>query len=231
MFRELLSILRASDPLREMGEKFGSMLELTLEMNIAAGQLFFGESDGDTESKRIRERDIQVNQLERKIRRHVITHLALPGNEADTPYSLLLISLAKDVERLGDYAKNLSELIEIRSKPLPSGVTLNELQAIRLGVEHAFRLSSEVFGKSKKAQALELIEQGREMARRCVQLIVDIGHGDYDASTTAVLILGTRYYKRIGGHVLNILSSVVMPLHKVDYYDEDDFSGAISKYK
>ena len=229
MLRELLSILRASDPLRDIGENFGSMLGLTLEMNIAAGQLFFGESDSATESKRIRERDIQVNQLERKIRRQVITHLAIPGNEADTPYSLLLMSLAKDVERLGDYAKNLSELIEIRSQPLPSGVTLNELQAIRLGVEHAFRLSSGVFVKSKKDQALELIEQGREMARRCDRLIVDIGHGDYDAATTAVLILGTRYYKRIGGHVLNILSSVVMPLHKVDYYDEDDSSGSISK--
>ena len=198
-------------------------------MNIAAGQLFFGESDSATESKRIRERDIQVNQLERKIRRQVITHLAIPGNEADTPYSLLLMSLSKDVERLGDYAKNLSELIEIRSQPLPSGVTLNELQAIRRAVEHAFRLSSEVFVKSKKDQALELIEQGREMARRCDRLIVDIGHGDYDAATTAVLILGTRYYKRIGGHVLNILSSVVMPLHKVDYYDEDDSSASISK--
>ena len=35
-------------------------------------------------------------------------------------------------------------------------------------------------------------------------------------------VLGTRYYKRIGGHVLNVLSSVVMPLHKVDYDDEDE---------
>jgi hypothetical protein len=37
-----------------------------------------------------------------------------------------------------------------------------------------------------------------------------------------VLVLATRFYKRIGGHVLNVLSSVVMPLHKVDYYDEDE---------
>ena len=32
--------------------------------------------------------------------------------------------------------------------------------------------------------------------------------------------LGTRFYKRIGAHLLNILSGVVMPLHKLDYYDE-----------
>jgi hypothetical protein len=32
--------------------------------------------------------------------------------------------------------------------------------------------------------------------------------------------MGARFYKRIGAHVLNVLSSVVMPLHKLDYYDE-----------
>ena len=36
------------------------------------------------------------------------------------------------------------------------------------------------------------------------------------------MVLATRYYKRFAGHVLNILSSVVMPLHKLDYYDEDE---------
>ncbi len=35
-----------------------------------------------------------------------------------------------------------------------------------------------------------------------------------------------RSYKRISGHVLNVLSSVVMPLHKIDYYDEDEVAGA-----
>jgi hypothetical protein len=32
--------------------------------------------------------------------------------------------------------------------------------------------------------------------------------------------MGARFYKRIAAHVLNVLSSVVMPLHKLDYYDE-----------
>ena len=67
-----------------------------------------------------------------------------------------------------------------------------------------------------------MIRQGRETARRCDLLISEIGRSDYDAATTTAFILGTRYYKRIGGHVLNVLSSVVMPLDKVDYYDEDE---------
>ena len=29
------------------------------------------------------------------------------------------------------------------------------------------------------------------------------------------------------GHVLNVLSSVVMPLHKIDYYDEDEIAAGL----
>ena len=136
------------------------------------------------------------------------------------------MSLVKDVERLGDYAKNLSELVEIRPEPLPPGPELEELQEIRRGVEHTFRRASEVFTESNQEQAMELIRHGRQVARRCDRLVMSIGRSNYDAATTTAFILGTRYYKRIGGHVLNILSSVVMPLDRVDYYDED--SDAVS---
>ena len=42
----------------------------------------------------------------------------------------------------------------------------------------------------------------------------------YGARDAAAVVMGTRFYKRIAAHVLNVLSSVVMPLHKLDYYDE-----------
>ncbi len=222
MLRELLSIFRASDPLAEVGDNFARMLKLTHDMNLAAGQIFFEKDDRKTERDLIYERDGEVNELERTIRRQVVTHLAVPGSDADLPYSLLLISLVKDVERLGDYAKNLAELADIRPELLPEGSALSELISIRRRVEFAFQACADVFVGSRKDKAAELIRQGRETARRCDLLISEIGQSDYDAATTTAFILGTRYYKRIGGHVLNVLSSVVMPLDKVDYYDEDE---------
>ena len=221
MLRELLSIFKVSDPLHEMGQNFRRMLALTYEMNAAAGQAYFGESADATVRQQVRVQDIRVNEFERAIRRQLVTHLSLPGNQADVPYSLLLMSVAKDVERLGDYAKNLSEIGEIQPPPLPPGKALDDLQSIRRGVERAYQATAEIFEGSRKDEAMTLIRAGREIARRCDQLVVEIGQSDYDAATTTALILGVRYYKRIGGHVLNILSSVVMPLDKVDYYDED----------
>ena len=221
MLRELLGILRANDPLSEVGKNFRVMLRETLEMSLAAAEILFGDGMDATGSKEVHDRDARVNKLEREIRRQLVTHLSIPGNRADIPYSLLLMSLVKDVERLGDYAKNLSEIVDLRPSPLPAGPALEELLAIRRGVEHSFRLLSEVFEESRRDEALDLIRRGREIARRCDRLILNISRSDHDASAITALVLATRYYKRLGGHVLNVLSSVTMPLDSVDYYDED----------
>jgi phosphate uptake regulator len=224
MLRELLAIFRSENPLSVMGEQFANMLKLTLEMSFCAGKIFFENKNNPEDRTRIYEQDVQVNQLERSIRKKVVAHLSLRGNTPDVPYCLLLMSLVKDVERIGDYAKNLAELLDIRSEPVPEDEIVQELQEIRRGVEDAFQSTWEIFASSDAERAMQYIRQGRDLAHRCDTLILRIAVASYDASTTAVLVLCTRYYKRIGGHALNVLSSVVMPLHKIDYYDEDEIT-------
>jgi phosphate uptake regulator len=222
MFKELLSVFRGSDPLRAMGDHFSQMLTLTYEMTNAAGEMFFTGAASPQERSDLYNRDVRVNQLERLIRKQVVAHLSLPGNRADVPYSLLLIGLVKDIERIGDYAKNVAEINDLRSGPLEDDDIVLELREIRRDVESSFEALSVVFGKSDRERAVELIRKGRDTAHRCDMLISRISASSYNASTATALALGTRYYKRIGGHVLNVLSSIVMPIHKVDYYDEDD---------
>ena len=224
MLRELVSILKGTDPLAEVGDKFARMFKLTQKMNFAAGQIMFGDEGQTIQREQIYEWDGEVNGLEQSIRRWVVTHLAVPGNSADLPYSLLLVSLVKDVERLGDYAKNLSEIVDIHRDPFLEGPVLTELREIRGRVEKMFQSCLEAVSESKKDEVTELIHQGRETARRCDRLVQEIGKSNYDAATTTAFILATRYYKRIDAHVLNVLSSVVMPLDKVDYYDEDELA-------
>jgi len=222
VLRELLSMFGASDPLRDMGENFNRMLALTHRLNLTASQIYFNEigGNGETERAALFEQDAQVNALEQTIRRQIITHLSFPGNEADVPYSLLLMTLVKDVERLGDYAKNLAQLTEIRHGIFPLGPELDELLSIRRGVERIFFSAANVFKEASHDEALKLIRDGRIISRKCDRFIYQIGTGSNDAGTTTALILGTRFYKRICGHLLNVLTSVVMPLDKVDYYDE-----------
>lgn len=221
MLRQLLSIFRSSNPLTAMGNDFSRMLKITYETTMKAGEVFSGTGLKPEERTWIYEQDVQVNKLQRKIRKQVIAHLSIHGNVPTLPYCLLLMSLVKDVERLGDYAKNVSEIADLHTGSFPDDEFIAELQEIRMGVEAAFAATADVFERSDIARALELTRQGQDLGRRCEMLIDKIARCDHDATTVTALVLGTRYYKRIGGHVLNILSGVTMPLHKLDYYDED----------
>lgn len=224
MLRELLSIFREGNPLNAMAENFAAMLRLTHELTVSAGDIYFGKSYTPEQLTRIYERDVQVNKLQRTIRKQVIAHLSIKGNTADLPYCLLLMSLVKDVERLGDYAKNLADIVELRPDPPPENEVIAELREIRAGVESAFAATADVFAKSDRERAIALIREGKSLAHRCEALLEKIAGSNYDARFTTAAVLGARYYKRIGGHVLNVLSSVVMPLHKLDYYDERELS-------
>ena len=220
MFRELIRIFRGDNPLGRMGDNFTKMLGLARDQTIRAGQIFFSKPASPEERTEIYKQDVKVNKLERKIRKQVIAHLSIAGNSADVPYSLLLMSLVKDVERIGDYAKNLAETLDVSGAILPDDDTVAELKEIRNGIEGTFEAVAEVFAQSDEEEAVALIRQGRDMSHRCDALIDRIAKSDYNAATTVAVTLGTRFYKRIGAHLLNILSGVVMPLHKLDYYDE-----------
>ena len=220
MLRELLSIFRPGNPLRAMADNFAKMIELTHEQTVKAGEIYFSRTTSPESRSEIRRMDVEVNKLERKIRKQVIQRLSLRGTTQQVPYSLLLMSLVKDVERIGDYAKNLSEVVDFSSDPLPDDEITAELHEFRKFVETAFGSTAEIFSESDREGAIELITAGRGLAQRSDALLSRIARSDYNASLTTSAILGTRYYKRIGAHLLNILSSVVMPLHKLDYYDE-----------
>ena len=221
MLRQLISIFRSDNPLRAMGENFAQMLKITHETTRKAGDIYFGEEVKPDERTWVYKQDVKVNKLERTIRKQVIAHLSISGTAADLPYCLLLMSLVKDVERLGDYAKNLTEVVDFYAGPLPEDDMVVELREIRAGVETAFAATAEVFEESDMERAVELIQAGKDLAHRCDKLVETVARSDHNASTTTAVVLGARFYKRIGGHVLNVLSSVVMPLHKLDYYDED----------
>ncbi|MDJ0766826.1 MAG: PhoU domain-containing protein [Myxococcota bacterium] len=220
MLRKLISIFRSESPLQAMGDNFAQMLKITEQTTIKAGGIYFGTEATPEARTWVYTQDVQVNKLERKIRKQVIAHLTISGNAADLPYCLLLMSLVKDVERIGDYAKNLSEIVDICTCPLPDDELVAELKEIRIGVEAALAATSEIFEESDVERALELTHRGHELAHRTESLIEKVARSDYSAGLATSVVLGARFYKRLGGHALNVLSSVTMPLHKLDYYDE-----------
>jgi phosphate uptake regulator len=222
MLQELMSIFRQGNPLKTMADDFSRMLDLAYKMTLAAGEAYFGHNATPEERTRIYKMDVKVNKLERSLRKAVVVHLSVGANRHSLPYTLVLMSLVKDVERLGDYAKNLAEIDDIYSGPLPEDDLGKELRELRTIVEESLRAAPDVLVNSDREQALTLIQEGKDVARRSDLLLTKISKSEYPNDLTVAMVLGSRYYKRIGGHLLNLLSSVVMPLHKIDYYDEDE---------
>jgi phosphate transport system protein len=222
MLQELLKIFRGGDPLRSIADNFSTMLELARDNILLAGDIFFNNKIPPANLSQVYKQDIKINKMQRTIRRQVATHLSMTTGTMDVPYCLAMMSLVKDVERLGDYAKNIVELVDLHPDPLPGDELVDELKEIRAEVENILRSTHEVLVKLDRETALGHIRCGKDLARRCDAMLGKVARSDYKAGIAAVMVLATRYYKRIGGHLINILSSVVMPLHKVDYYDEND---------
>jgi phosphate uptake regulator len=220
MFKELLSIFTGgTTPLDELSQQFKEMLKLVQGMVLEASRLYWDNEPAEEQILELRKKDVQVNKLERAIRKRAATHLTLASRH-DVPYALLMMSLVKDVERLGDYAKNLSEASQLVSFPLPEDDLTGELRDIRDSVENFTKQAVEVFDGNDIGRAKKLIAEGRTVAKRCDGLLQKLAVSEYRPGNVVKLTLGARYYKRIDGHLLNLISSLVMPLHKLDYFDE-----------
>ncbi len=220
MLKELFNLFRFDEAISGMSRDFNTMLDLSQGLTRRAGRIFFEEETEGDDRAEISKSDIAVNKLEREIRRRVITHITIGCDASDVSYCLLLMSIVKDVERIGDYAKNLAEIHDIGGGSIPEDENGAELRGIRRTVEEAFATVREVFTSSDRRTAMELIQEGRRTNRRCDELIATVARSSYDASTTTSMALGARHFKRIQSHLLNILSGVVMPLHKLNYFDE-----------
>lgn len=221
MWRELLDIFRLRSGQKPIGELFDKMLITSLDHTRRAGDVYFGAGATKEERDRLHRRDARINKLERKIRKRVLVHLSTRKNATDIPYCLLLISLTKDAERIGDYAKNLTEVGEFCPTPIPESSILARLKAIREKVEAALEIAPEVFAVSDYHRAVTLLIEVEDSARMCDALLPEIAESGYDSGVTTALVLGARYYKRIASHLMNILSSIVVPVHRVDYFDRE----------
>lgn len=174
------------------------------------------EVDVDDIREEVRATDFRVNEGERTIRRELVVHASVVGS-LDTPALLIYMSIVKDIERVGDYAKNLLDLAR-------DGADLSahdEWRTLRDEAADLITQTAEIFAERDTARARQMIATGDAMLDLYDDRVSELVRAD-DASTDAVArALGFRYLKRIVAHLTNVLSSVVMPLDRLDYFDED----------
>lgn len=226
MLNTLMTLLgRDNETLASADAEFGEMLERTQSMFKDAKRGVWETPLTAEERQAIYRSDRRVNKLERSVRRRVLVAMNTQGSEANLNNCVILLHVVKDAERIGDYCKNLSELRDYDERDLGTDEVSASLKAIANELEEIFDATVPVMTKAGDADtAIELLQTARELCKRCDQQLLRIAKSDKDPSAVTVHVLLTRFYKRIAAHLSNVLSAVVMPLHKLDYFDETELT-------
>jgi phosphate uptake regulator len=167
----------------------------------------------------LRATDHRVNESEREIRRELVVHAGVHG-AIETPAILIYMSIVKDVERVGDYAKNLFD-IAADGISLGESADGDELAAVRDEVSRMISDVAETFNGRDAARARAQLRRGDELLDRFDERVSELVRGADQSPHAVAVALTHRYLKRIVAHLMNVLSAVVMPVDRLDYFDED----------
>ncbi len=221
MFKELIEALRRRPLLGQMWSEMEEMLGDAVDMyrpiaDVLAGRKEMTQATHDG----VYETDKRINHLQRKVRKQLVAHLTVsPGS--DVPISLILMSITKDAERVGDICKNLLEVAEAATTPPGRGSYGDRVRELLAEGEALFEPTVTGIINSDRDTACRAVEGARNLAKKCDAMIDDLMKDKLPTRDAVLLTLLARYLKRVSLHLSNIASSVVMPLHRLDYFDEE----------
>jgi phosphate uptake regulator len=220
VFKDLVNIWKSEDSLSQAWSASNEMLTLSHNMFIdSVNALRSGEKNKVI--KGIKQRDSDINDYHRDIRKKVVTYYSISKDVTNIDSGLILINMVVDIERVGDYTKNILDLAKHHPEKLISENISDNLRVIEKAVIERFRNTVKAIEEMDEKIAGELIKSYRNDLGKLSDNIVsssisgDLHIGEeYKASS---MVLYARYLKRIGAHLKNITSVVVNPFESVGY--------------
>jgi phosphate transport system protein len=222
MWKDFLNIFRKSDLFTQALEESYAMLDLDLSMFEASVETL-RRSDHSQVALDVYALDKRINAYEREVRRKVFTHLLVSGTH-HLSSGLILASIVIDIERIGDYAKNIFDLARSHPTRLHGASLEPEVGAIETQVDDIFRKTVRAFRAGDADQARLVMASYKEtLSASCESIVTRIVAGqvsDLSAAEAAAVALYVRYLKRIAAHSSNIGTSLVNPFHRLGYKEK-----------
>ncbi len=188
--------------------------EFDLAMSALLGEVVAREVNDE-----LRATDRKVNQLERDIRRELIIHASVFGG-IDSPAVLVYMSVVKDIERVGDYAKNLLDLAL-------DGANFSTIPQAEEWRQRATEISQYIadagaaFRARDAARSRALRDRGDRYLDHFDERVSMLIQAEDPGPQAVARALAYRYLKRVVAHLMNLLSAVIVPFDRLDYFDED----------
>ncbi|NOR44496.1 MAG: hypothetical protein GQ534_02835 [Candidatus Delongbacteria bacterium] len=226
MFKQFFNLIKKQDLLTQALNDSYEMSSIAMEMFNLVTEMLFADlnakvSDGEVEE--VKKKDYLLNHFDRSIRKKVFEHVIVnekPDQELYT--SLTLITIVQNLERLGDYSKNLNEIAEI--KHVMKSHAYNKLVEDYSKVLKKMYLDTfKSFKKADVELATGVIDEHFRFKNEIDDKLTELATKEPDTNVnyvTYALIL--RYFKRISAHLMNIATSITNPIDKIGYYVGDE---------
>ena len=219
MFKEIFELLKSDSLYDQALTECHEMLEIVREMFNESVKTLRKTDTADI-SIDIYAMDKKINEFERDVRRKVMTHLAVSGRE-DLSSGLILVSVVIDIERIGDYTKNIYDLAVQHPKRLDGGKYEDKLSAIEQATSDYLNNTIDVFKNQDIEGARKLMQDYKTeisaTSSDIVNSIVSGKNNEFSAEQSGALCLYARYLKRIAAHSRNLVSSIVNPFERIGY--------------
>lgn len=218
MIREILSVFKANTLMDRAFQRSYEMLDLTYKMYHQAKEVLRQTEHSKLEVD-LSDEDSEVNKYQREVRKDVFNHLVLTDGE-QLSSGLVLVSIVIDVERIGDYTKNIVEIAQNHPQRLHGGKFEDDLLRIEDAVDDNFKRTIEVFKTSDEVAARGLIKEYKWISKVSdddLMSLVKQADPSITSGSAAALALYFRSLKRINAHLRNVTTSVVNPFHRIGY--------------
>ncbi|MDH5589517.1 MAG: hypothetical protein OEZ65_06910 [Gemmatimonadota bacterium] len=171
----------------------------------------------------IYERDRQINKYERSVRRKIVTHLSV-STKPDINMGLVLTAIVVDIERIGDYTKNIVELAVGLDEPFDALELGDDVRTVEETVGRMFDNVTLALKESDEARARTVMEDHSRVAALTEEDVLKLRQskvlsGRSGHAVTVALYL--RFLKRVSAHIKNVATSVVNPYHRIGFREKD----------
>jgi len=220
VFKDIVKLWNSDDLLSQAWDESYKMMVLSNEIfNQAIKYLRNGENKETIIA--LKKRDMEINAYQKNVRRKVVTHYAVSQDINDLPNGLVLLNMVVDVERVGDYTKNILDLALNHPNTIRSEDFSEDLHHVENEVIERFRKTLEAIHTQDADVARNLMKTYKKtltnvsdtIVNGCISGEIRLG----DECQTVALALYARYLKRIGAHLKNITTVLVNPFDAVGY--------------
>ena len=222
MFSEFLKVWKKKSLTAETVDEAIKMLLKTREMFVESVWSLRESPTGELRLD-IYQHDKAINKLERDIRKKLMTHVMI-FDKSEVIAGLTLASVVIDIERIGDYTKNIADLAIQHKKELKAAEFEETVVSIENRVKDFFEWTIKAFPESDVELARKVVNQYKDVSRDSAIMDNTLVKGEcnFSISDAVTLALYARFLKRIAAHLYNICTSIVNPFHRIGFKEKSN---------